>query len=269
VPRLVFPVVGPVTYHDDFGDPRAKWPHPGNDLMAAKRQIAVAAEPGKIKFWTTSATAGCMLYLYGKSGTTYQYIHLNNDLTDGNDNRGKCVAGTSYSPGLKDGASVKAGQAIGFVGDSGDANGIHPHLHFEIHPHDGKPVDPFPFLHKAVHILFAIDATKDVSLTAEASVSSVLDDRVTLAVTKLTVFPQALTLTKLGRPLVLTVPATTEVDLGGGALSAASTDVLQGLVGKTVVVLTTPTPGTLDAAMAKPGVLSASRIALAAKTKKP
>src|SRR5215470_4977710 len=73
VPQLIFPVVGPVTYRDDFGEPRAKWPHPGNDLMAEKRQIAVAAEPGKIMFWTHSATAGCMLYLHGKSGTTYEY----------------------------------------------------------------------------------------------------------------------------------------------------------------------------------------------------
>ena len=110
VPRLVFPVVGPVSYKDDFGEPRAKWPHPGNDLMAEKRQIAVAAEAGKIKYWTRSASAGCMLYLYGKSGTSYQYIHLNNDLTDGNDNRGKCVAGTAYAPGLKDGASVRGGR---------------------------------------------------------------------------------------------------------------------------------------------------------------
>ena len=61
VPQLIFPVVGPVTYRDDFGEPRAKWPHPGNDLMAAKRQIAVAAEPGKIEFWTHSATAICRL----------------------------------------------------------------------------------------------------------------------------------------------------------------------------------------------------------------
>src|SRR5438552_3480308 len=111
-PQLIFPVVGPVTYHDDFGAPRAKWPHPGNDLMAAKRQIAVAAEPGKIEFWTRSATAGCMLYLFGKSGTSYQYIHLNNDVTAGNDNRGKCVAGTAYAPGLKDGATVAAGQPL-------------------------------------------------------------------------------------------------------------------------------------------------------------
>ena len=34
-----------------------------------------------------------MLYLYGESGTTYLYIHLNNDVTMANDNRGKCVAG--------------------------------------------------------------------------------------------------------------------------------------------------------------------------------
>ena len=40
-----------------------------------------------------------MLYLYGDSGTTYLYIHLNNDVTAGNDNRGKCVAGGSYWPG--------------------------------------------------------------------------------------------------------------------------------------------------------------------------
>jgi hypothetical protein len=33
----------------------------------------------------------CMLYLYGESGTIYYYIHLNNDLTLKNDNRGKCV----------------------------------------------------------------------------------------------------------------------------------------------------------------------------------
>ena len=268
VPRLVFPVVGSVTYKDDFGEPRAKWPHPGNDLMADRRAIAVAAEAGKIKFWTTSATAGCMLYLYGKSGTSYQYIHLNNDLTAGNDNRGKCVAGTAYATGLKDGAAVQAGQAIGFVGDSGDANGIHPHLHFEVHPSDRAAVDPYPYLRKAVHLLFAADPATEVSMAAEADVSAAGADRLTLTVTKLTVFPQELRLTKLGRPLVVTVPASAEVDLGGGSLSAASADVLQTLVGKSVVVLTTPTPGTLAAAVARPGILSASRIALAPKPAK-
>src|SRR5438132_353991 len=116
---IVFPVVGPVTYTDDFGQPRPGGPHQGNDLLSPRKAIAVAAEGGTVKFWTASLAAGCMLYLKGDSGTMYEYIHLNNDLTAGNDNRGKCVAGVAYAPELKDGAHVQAGQQVGFVGGSG------------------------------------------------------------------------------------------------------------------------------------------------------
>src|SRR3954469_20092863 len=138
VPQLFFPVVGQVEYSDDFGDPRGQGAHEGNDILADRKAPVVAVEAGKLVFWTHSANAGCMLYLYGKSGTTYLYIHLNNDVTMRNDNRGQCVAGMSYAPGLVDGQEVQAGDLIGFVGDSGDANGIHPHLHFEVHPGGGK-----------------------------------------------------------------------------------------------------------------------------------
>jgi len=261
VPQLIFPVVGPVTYRDDFGEPRAKWPHPGNDLMAAKRQIAVAAEPGKIEFWTHSATAGCMLYLFGKSGTTYQYIHLNNDLTTGNDNRGKCVAGTAYAPGLKNGATVAAGQPVGFVGDSGDANGIHPHLHFEVHPNDGGPVDPYPYLRKALHLLFPASPKTKVSLTLTATVTGAAEEQLTLSVSKLTVLPGGQGFGKLAHPLVVSVPPDAQVDLGNGNLTQADATTLESLVGKPVVVLTTPAPATLDAALGKPGAVSAARIA--------
>src|SRR5262249_3404331 len=75
--NIIFPVVGPVTYTNDFGAPRAGGVHQGNDLMAPKRSPAVAAEAGTVKYWTTSRSAGCMLYLYGESGTIYYYIHLN------------------------------------------------------------------------------------------------------------------------------------------------------------------------------------------------
>ncbi|HEY8774849.1 MAG TPA: M23 family metallopeptidase, partial [Gaiellaceae bacterium] len=141
--HIIFPVVGKVQYIDDFGAPRGGGAHQGNDLMAAKKSPAVAAEAGKVKYWTTSGAAGCMLYLYGESGTTYLYIHLNNDLTLRNDNRGKCVNGTAYT--VKNGAKVAAGQQIAYVGDSGDANGGSSHLHFEVHPGGGKAVSPYPY----------------------------------------------------------------------------------------------------------------------------
>jgi hypothetical protein len=261
VPRLVFPVVGPVTYRDDFGEPRAKWPHPGNDLMASKRQVAVAAEPGKITFWRHSATAGCMLYLHGKSGTTYQYIHLNNDLTSGNDNRGRCVAGTAYAPGLRDGSTVEAGQAIGFVGDSGDANGIHPHLHFEVHPNDGAAVDPFPYLKKALHLLVPVDPKSTLSLSAVGKVTKSAGGRLTIQPTSVTVLPNGEKLTGIARPIVLSVPSTAQVDAGDGTLGSAGSATLAELAGKDVIVLTAPARATLAVALARPGAISASRIA--------
>jgi murein DD-endopeptidase MepM/ murein hydrolase activator NlpD len=150
--QIIFPVIGAVSYRDDFGEPRAQGGHPGNDILADRHADVVAVEAGRIVFWTSSASAGCMLYLYGRSGTTYQYIHLNNDLTARNDNRGSCVAGVSYAPGLRDGQTVTAGELIGYVGDSGDANGLHPHMHFEVHPGGGKPVSPFAWLQRAQHL---------------------------------------------------------------------------------------------------------------------
>jgi murein DD-endopeptidase MepM/ murein hydrolase activator NlpD len=149
VPQLVFPIVGKVVYSDDFGDARWQGGHEGNDLLADRKAPVVAVEPGKVRFWTSSASAGCMLYLYGKSGTTYLYIHLNNDLTARNDNRGSCVAGVAFAPGLVDGQEVETGELIGYVGDSGDADGNHPHLHFELHPGGGRAVSPFRWLRKA------------------------------------------------------------------------------------------------------------------------
>jgi hypothetical protein len=244
---FVFPVVGPYRYTNDFGDPRPQARHEGNDVLAPKKSIVVAVEDGKIKFWTTSARAGCMLYLYGVSGTMYLYIHLNNDVTMVNDNRGKCVPGGSYWPGLKDGQKVVAGQAIGYVGDSGDADGT-PHLHFEVHPNDGPPVNPYPYLNAATRVLFAAPPGSAVTLSLKGRVLLASAMTLTMKVDAATVFPVGITLLGLRKPMVLTITKTALV--GRASLRA----------GKTAIVLTQPAKTSLETQAAEDGAFSVAQI---------
>jgi hypothetical protein len=259
--HIIFPVVGEVKYIDDFGAPRPGGRHQGNDLMAAKRSPAVAAEAGKVKYWTTSGAAGCMLYLYGEGGTTYDYIHLNNDLTSRNDNRGKCVKGVAYA--VNDGAKVQAGQQIGYVGDSGDANGRMSHLHFEVHPNGGKAVSPYPYLQKAYKLLFTAKAGTPFGLTLTGTVVSAALDRLVVAVSTSQAWPSNLTLTKLNRPVALTVPETAMVQRLDQAGSLRSvTNLSFAVKGDKVVVWTQPAPATLKAQRGDDGVLTAALIQL-------
>jgi hypothetical protein len=260
VPTLIFPVAGPTTYIDDFGQPRAGGPHQGNDLMATKKTPVVAVEAGKIKFWTTSASAGCMLYLYGASGTMYEYIHLNNDLTMKNDNRGKCVAGVAYARGLKDGAKVQAGQMIGYVGDSGDANGIASHLHFEVHPGGGAAVSPYPYLQAAQHLLFFAKTGTPFTLALTGTVASVTDTALTLQVSVLQAFPMNLTLKGLTQQITLTVPAAAVVLQKPPA--SPGTRLLAAYAGEPVVVWTQPALATIKAMLGIDGALSAALVQL-------
>src|SRR2546429_5069479 len=230
---IVFPLLGAVSYIDDFGQPRPGGLHQGNDLLAPRRAIAVAAESGKVVFWTTSKGAGCMLYLYGDSGTNYEYIHLNNDLGAGNDNKGSCVPGTAYAPGLVNGSHVDAGDPVGFVGDSGDADGIHPHLHFELHPRGGKAVSPFPFLQKAQHLFFSAAAGTTVTLVLSGVVVEAAGDQMTLDVSLLREWPAHERVTKPGE-LTLSVPA-----------EAAELSTLA--PGQQVTVWTQPAPASFEA----------------------
>ncbi len=256
-PKLIFPLVGAATYTDDFGDPRAGGPHQGIDIMAARRSPAVAAEAGTVELWTTSAQAGCMLYLHGKSGATYLYIHLNNDLTTHNDNRGKCVAGTAYAPGLKTGTRVAAGELVGFVGDSGDANGIHPHVHFEVHPNDGAAVDPYPFLQKAQPLLFYAKRGTTVSVSLTGTIVSSFGGVLELKASEVQLSSSKPV--TIRRTLALSVAADAVVTslLPGGIDGLAALQ--RGLPAK---VYMSPLRATLAAARGDDNVLTASQIVI-------
>ncbi len=259
--HIIFPVVGQVQYVDDFGAPRPGGRHQGNDLMAAKKSPAVAAESGKVKYWATSRAAGCMLYLYGESGTTYYYIHLNNDLTMRNDNRGKCVKGVAYT--VANGARVAAGQQIAYVGDSGDADGGNSHLHFEVHPGGGRAVSPYPYLQKAYKLLFAAKAGAPFALTLTGTVVSATVGRVVVNVSTSQAWPSGLVLTKLNRPIGVTVPETTIVQtLGPTGVARTIANVSLAQKGDKVVLWTLPAPASLKAQRGDDGALTAALIQL-------
>ena len=138
-------------YTDDFGDCREGCTrhHMGNDLLGAKLMHEVAASAGTIAWVhaTNSGTAGNMLQLTGNDGWVYWYIHINND-TPGTDD-GKNPARWRLAPGIHEGSVVKAGQFIAYMGDSGDAEGTQPHLHFEIHTPGDTAIDPYTSLRLA------------------------------------------------------------------------------------------------------------------------
>jgi hypothetical protein len=260
VPRLVFPVVGAVQYRDDFGEPRGSTRHQGNDLMAPKRSLAVAAEAGKVKFWTSSSRAGCMLYLYGDGGTTYLYIHLNNDLTKVNDNRGlNCDSGVAFAPGLKSGQHVEAGEWIAYVGDSGDADGGASHLHFEVHPGDGAAVSPYPYLRKARKLLYSARAGTTVQLSLSGKLVGAGEGRLQMTVSSLRILPKGPTIAKVNRTLDLVLPSTAVVEkLDGTKLSFARLGRL--LPDQQIVVWTSPAGTTLEERLGAPGALIGERV---------
>jgi peptidase M23-like protein len=257
---IVFPVIGPARLTQSFGDPRGQGSHQGEDIMSVRRAVAVASEAGKVRFYSGSSRAGCMLYLYADSGTKYLYIHLNNDLTNGNDNRGRCVPGTAFAVGLKDGQRVLAGQPIGFVGDSGDANGVEPHLHYEIHPGGGAAADPYPYLRASKRLLFYAPPGSIYSLQLAGRVLAVGTEtlRVKLSVLR-TSF--GMTIKQLARPLTVTVPVGSLVERGRGtALRPASLGSAK--AGEAVSVWTEPAQATAEAQAGKDGALSAERVLL-------
>jgi hypothetical protein len=266
VPRLIFPVVARVSYTDDFGAPRYSGAHMGNDIMAARRAPVVAVEAGRVVKWTSSRSAGCMLYLYGRSGTTYMYVHLNNDRTRRNDNRGGCRNGIAYAPGLRSGQRVVAGRLIGYVGDSGDANGIATHLHFELHPNGGRAVSPYRWLRRAWRHLYARPSGNVTTLALKIHgrvLSTQLDsepDRLRVRVLRVRFVPGSWR--RPARAVTVSVPAEATVlrDMEVGA--NRTTGLSEARVAEDVVIWTPSFPQTLAYARAVAGVHQARMILL-------
>ena len=134
----VFPVYGPHDFVDTFGafrgDVSGNWHH-GDDIFASLGAPVLACADGSVFSVGWNSVGGNRLWLRDGQGNEYYYAHL-----------------SAYSPAARNGNRVKAGEVIGFVGNTGDAEGTAYHLHFEVHPvaylalgYDGA-VDPTPYL---------------------------------------------------------------------------------------------------------------------------
>jgi murein DD-endopeptidase MepM/ murein hydrolase activator NlpD len=128
IPLDACPVAGPHNVTNSFGAPRGGGTrrHQGNDIMAPYGAPVVAVVSGRITKLGNGGNGGISVYLYG-NGTEFYYAHLSRR-------------------SVGSGQSVSAGQSIGANGDTGNARGGAPHVHFEIHPGGGRAIDPYPSL---------------------------------------------------------------------------------------------------------------------------
>jgi murein DD-endopeptidase MepM/ murein hydrolase activator NlpD len=134
--RYVFPVFGAVSFIDTFGAARSDVTyHHGDDIFGQLGQPLVACADATVFSVGWNKVGGNRLWLLDAQGNQFYYAHL-----------------SAFSTAAIDGARVKAGQVIGFLGNTGDAEGTPYHLHFEVHPvsllyigYDGA-VDPTPYL---------------------------------------------------------------------------------------------------------------------------
>jgi Peptidase family M23 len=253
VPRLVFPLVASTDLWDNYGDPRPNGRHAGIDMENPWRAPVVAVEAGSVKYWE-SGLGGCMLYLYGRSGTMYMYIHLNNDVTPKNDNRGRCHE-VAYT--VNDGAKVAAGEQIAWNGDSGDANG-NPHLHFEVHPGGGADTNPYRHLKRASRPLFAAKPGSDFSLGLRGNLVGASAGLVQLEVDRVRHYPGGRWLDIDTRTVELAVPPE--------AVVAPSLDLVSSVARRApkaafpVVAHTVKAKTTIDAILGASGALSAAKV---------
>src|SRR5207245_7631371 len=136
----VFPVYGPSSYSDTYGGARGDvsggWHH-GDDIFAPLGAPVLAVASGTVFSVGWNQIGGNRLWLRDGAGNEYYYAHL-----------------SAYTPLARNGAIVNAGDVLGFVGNTGDAQGTPYHLHFEVHPvgllgmgYDGA-VNPTTYLNR-------------------------------------------------------------------------------------------------------------------------
>jgi murein DD-endopeptidase MepM/ murein hydrolase activator NlpD len=137
-----FPVFGLSAYIDTFGAPRAHQAyHQGEDIFGTLGQPVVAVTDGTVFALGYDQTGGNQLWILDAAGNEFYYAHL-----------------SAFSTAARNGSHVRAGEVIGFMGNSGDAGQTPVHLHFAVHPASllylgtAGVVDPTSYLNGWQHL---------------------------------------------------------------------------------------------------------------------
>ncbi|WP_370324584.1 murein hydrolase activator EnvC [Euzebya sp.] len=125
---MACPQDNPRSFTDTWGAPRSGGrSHQGTDIFGARGGNVFAITSGTVTRTTSGGISGLFLTLRGDDGHDYWYIHLQDFVA-------------------RQGQRVSAGELIAHNGDTGNARGTTPHIHFEYHPGGGGPVNPYPLL---------------------------------------------------------------------------------------------------------------------------
>lgn len=130
IPGFICPVKGSVSFINDWGFPRSGGrTHKGTDMFAPRGTPLVAVLDGTVTFGTGSL-GGKTVHLRAASGLRFYYAHLD-----------------AWASGISSGQWVSKGTVVGYVGDTGNARGGSPHLHFGITT--SQSVNPYPTVRAA------------------------------------------------------------------------------------------------------------------------
>jgi len=205
-----FPVTGNAFFGDTYGAMRSDVPggwHHGDDIFAPLGQPVVAVADGRVYSVGWNKVGGWRLWVRDAQGNRFYYAHL-----------------SGYTKFGRNGTHVKAGQQIGFIGNTGDAITTAHHLHFEIHPAGllylqyAGAVDPTTYLNQWRRIL-RVTPLRPIPLPAGAAAhghGAVSDYRQLLAVRGIRRPPTATTAAPIeNRPLPIAAGAVGTPQRGG------------------------------------------------------